>query len=58
MTTSAPAIFEEKNPVTIMNRNLAILQILQTFVGHFCALNDEYDIPPITEMSEIEHCKN
>ena len=53
-----------------MNRNLVILQsyfnfgpkanqnnLIQTFVGHFCALNDEYDIPPITEMSEIEHCK-
>ena len=53
-----------------MNRNLAILQIyfsfgpkadqinsIQTFVGHFFALNDEYDIPPITEMSEIEHYK-
>ena len=31
--------------------------LIQTFVGHFFALNDEYDIPPITEMSEIEHCK-
>ena len=53
-----------------MSRNLVILQsyfifgpkanqynLNQTFVGHFCALNDEYDIPPITEMSEIEHCK-
>ena len=70
MTTPAPASFEEKKPVKIMNRNLAILQsyfsfgpkahqnnLIQTFVGHFFALNDEYDIPPITEMSEIEHCK-
>ena len=70
MTTPVPASFEEKKTVTSMNRNLAILQSyfsfgrkanqnnsIQTFVGHFCALNDEYDIPPITEMSEIEHCK-
>ena len=53
-----------------MKRNLAILQSyfsfgpkanqnksIQTSLGHFCALNDKYDIPPITEMSEIDHCK-
>ena len=53
-----------------MNRNLAILQSyfnfgpkanqnnsIQTFVGHFFALNDESDVPPITKMSEIEQCK-
>ena len=70
MTTPAPASFEEKKPVKIMNRNLAILQSyfsfgpkadqinsIQTFVGHFCALNDESDVPPITKMSEIEQCK-